>query len=276
MLTASSQVKLNSSDHLQIQDEQIPNVFCWTKMGTEAGQSLEKILFRKELERRAGNGTFAWGIGSSLGEGAKLARQEHGNIDVLFSPMKSAAKILDAEPSQVLLWLDYFDDEAGQISLPEHMIITSRGNLAKAGNKRSHYALICNACDDITIPTAAGVINANQARNFASLNPLGASQVTALVRYQTHRTDLNEKLYPVTFRATLHGAGFVRLVSPVVLGGELGFLYRELCKATTVKEWTAGAKLLRKKAEETRTRQPVQRELFTGAKFGETVSIIHM
>ena len=31
----------------------LPDVFCWTKMGTEAGQSLENIIARKEAERDA-------------------------------------------------------------------------------------------------------------------------------------------------------------------------------------------------------------------------------
>lgn len=263
MLLPRIQSSLNDP-YSQVQHECIPPVFCWTKMGTEAGQSLEAILQRKELERRAGRGLFAWGIGSSLGVTTKLAQQEmqHNEVDVLFTPMRSAAKHIDVEPSQVLLWLNYLNEDGEQTRLPSHMVVTSRGNPAQAGGKRSHYALICNGHHDITIPANGGVIDANKARNFASLNPLGASQVTAVVRYQSSRDKLPEKSYPVTFRAKLHGAGFVRLVSPVVLDGELTSLYHQLCKSVTANEWAAGAAHLRQKAEEARVRQIVRNELF--------------
>ncbi len=231
-------------------------------MGTESGQPLEKILLRKELERRAGNGLFAWGIGNSLGETANAVHQKHGMIDVLFSPMKSPAKSIDAEPGLILLWLDYYDVEVGQINLPEHMIITSRGNLTKKGNKRAHYALFCSTNNDITEQSTTEIVDANRARNFASQNQLGASQVTALVRYEAYRADLVEKPYPVTFRATLSRAGFVRLASPVILTGELSVLYIELCNISNPKEWAKCAKYLRKKAEDVRIDFPRQKEIF--------------
>jgi hypothetical protein len=247
------------------QDERIPPVFCWSKMGTEAGQSLDAILHRKELERRAGGGVFAWGIGNSLGVSVKLAQEEVQNrgVDVLFTPMKSAAKRIDVAPSQVLLWLSYLAEDGEQTPLPSHMVVTSRGNLAQTGGKRSHYALICNGQHDITAPTARAVIDSNRARNFASLNPLGASQVTAVVRYQFGYGNLPEKSYPVTFRAKLHGAGFVRLASPVVVDGELAALYHHLCKSTTAEEWAEGASCLRQRAEEAaKALQTAQKTLF--------------
>lgn len=251
----------------QMRHEYIPPVFCWTKMGTEAGQPLETILRRKELERRAGGGLFAWGIGNSLGVNTKLAQQEmkRNEVDVLFTPMRSAAKHIDIKPSQVLVWLDCLNENGEPTRLPSHMVVTSRGNLAQAGGKRSHYALICNGHHDITIAANGGRIDANRARNFASLNPLGASQVTAVVRYQSSGDELPEKSYPVTFRAELHGAGFVRLASPVVLDGKLAALYQQLCKSVTADEWAEGAAHLRQKAEEVRARQIEQKELFDNA-----------
>ena len=44
----------------------IPNYFCWTKIGTEAGETIESILLRKELERISNNGIFLWGVGNSI------------------------------------------------------------------------------------------------------------------------------------------------------------------------------------------------------------------
>ena len=233
-------------------------------MGTEAGQPLEDILRRKELERRVGGGLFAWGIGNSLGVNPKLAQQEmqRNDVDVLFTPMRSAAKQIDVEPSQVLLWLDCLNEDGELTRLPSHMVITSRGSPAKAEGKRPHYALICSGHNDISITGDGGVIDANRVRNFASLNPLGASQVTAVVRYQSS-TDANpEKSYPITFRAKLHGTGFVRLASPIVLDGKLAILYRQLCKSESVEEWAEGAAHLRQIAEEAMGKQIKQKILF--------------
>lgn len=83
----------------------IPDVFCWTKMGTEAGQSLTTIRQRKELERRAGGGVFAWGIGNSLGTAIYDAQRlsPTGYIEVLFTEMLGKPKLIDAKPSQMLL-----------------------------------------------------------------------------------------------------------------------------------------------------------------------------
>jgi hypothetical protein len=116
---------------------------------------------------------------------------------------------------------------------------------------RSHYALLCESHHDITVPVDLGVIDANRARNFASLNPLGASQVTAVVRYQSSCNDFPVKHYPVSFRATLHGLGFVRLASPVVLEGDIAVFYRQVCKSETVEEWTERTEHLRQQADET-------------------------
>jgi len=48
--------------------KKLPNNFCWTRMGVEAGEELDRILFRKEYERKLNGGIFTWGIGSALGE----------------------------------------------------------------------------------------------------------------------------------------------------------------------------------------------------------------
>lgn len=248
----------------EVQFEGIPPVFCWTKMGTEAGQSLELILRRKELERKSGQGLFAWGIGNSLGVAAALARQESqdNEVDVLFTPMRSVAKHIDASPTQVLLWLGYHNEDGIETRLPIHMVVTSRGSLGREGGRRSHYALLCEAHRDIAISADLGVIDASRAKNFASLNPLGASQVTAVVRYQSTCDELPEKHYPVSFRAKLHGVGFVRLASPVVLEDDLAVLYHQVCKSETVEEWAERSARLRQRAEEIQIQQFSQKRLF--------------
>lgn len=211
-------------------------------MGTEAGQSLETILRRKEMERRSGNGLFAWGIGNSLGTSAELARKltPHGEVDVLFTPMKSAPKALDIAPSQLLLWLGYVDAKGHIVPLPDHMLVTSRGG----NEKRNHYALLCYSSEEIR-DYSADIFDAAFARNLASLNPIGASQVTSVVRYENKANGEPEKPYKIAFRARLHAEGFVKLARPVVMDDRMMSLYREVCDATSATDWLDGANDLR-------------------------------
>lgn len=211
-------------------------------MGTEAGQPLETILRRKELERQAGDGIFAWGVGNSLGTSPALAKQARpdGTVDILFSPMKSAPKVIDVAPTQLVLWLSYYSPEAGLVDLPAHMLITSRGSGVSGTEKRSHYALLCERHEEINAEGDPGMIDAKYAKNLVSMNPLGASQVTAMVRYEPADNSSPEKPYPVSFRARMHREGFVRLGMPVLLMGSLLSEYRILCQACDAEDWLAG------------------------------------
>jgi hypothetical protein len=246
------------------QTTNVPDIFCWTKMGTEAGQSLEMILRRKELERQAGNGTFAWGIGNSLGVSPAYARQAvpGGTVDILFSPMKTAPKAIDVAPTQLVLWLAYHSPEASLVDLPAHMLITSRGGNASGTEKRSHYALLCERQEEISTEGEIGMIDAKYARNLVSLNPLGASQVTAMVRYEPADNTRPERPYPISFRARMHREGFVRLGMSVPLTGSLLSAYKALCQASDADDWLTGAIDLKRQARASLAQSQRQLSLF--------------
>lgn len=229
----------------------VPSVFCWTKMGTEAGQTLADILRRKELERQVGGGIFCWGIGNSLGLAAKdaLASNPDG-VEVLFSPMKSAAKPVDVNPAAVSLWLKYVDNRGVHRDLPEHMVITSRRHAPSGVVKETHYALFCKSKMPISDQHVRWEIDAARAVNYFSQGSLGASQVTAMVRYKPSRAATALKPYGVLFRASLHETGFVRLVCPVLLEGELSEIYAGLMQAKTKKQWKEGSQKLKLLAHE--------------------------
>jgi hypothetical protein len=55
---------------------EIQRSFIWTKIQADAGQSVDRILNRKELERQSGK-TFWWGIGESKADqiGLLLTRE---------------------------------------------------------------------------------------------------------------------------------------------------------------------------------------------------------
>ena len=242
----------------------VPDIFCWTKMGTEAGQSLEAILRRKELERRAGNGTFAWGIGNSLGASPDVAKQAtpDGAVDILFSPMKSAPKTVDMAPTHLVLWLSYHSPGAGLVNLPAHMLITSRGSGISGSEKRSHYALLCERHEEISVDGDTSMIDAKYARNLVSMNPLGASQVTAMVRYEPEDDSYPEKPYPISFRARMHHEGFVRLGTPVVLTASLLSAYKALCQACDAENWLIGVVDLKHRARASLVQSQQQLSLF--------------
>jgi hypothetical protein len=257
-------VQLATPNLAEKREDCVPTIFCWTKMGTEAGQSLETILRRKELERQAGNGTFAWGIGNSLGASPAFAKQARpdGAVDILFSPMKSTPKAIDVKPAQLVLWLAYHAPEAGLESLPAHMLITSRGSGASGTEKRSHYALLCERHEEINTKSDPGMIDAKYAKNLVSLNPLGASQVTAMVRYEPAENSSLEKPYPVSFRARMHREGFVRLGMPVPLIGSLLSDYKALCQVYDAEDWLAGVIDLKRKAQAFLAQSQPQSRLF--------------
>jgi hypothetical protein len=192
----------------------LSNVICWSRMQAEAGQGLATIIARKELERRAGNGLFFWGVGNAPGPApAALARAGQG-VDAVFSIMKSRPKQIDVAPAEVLVWRAYIDVDGVARWLPDHVLVTSRAH-TNAGEKRAHYALMCRSEEPVELCDLAP-FDPTAYRNASGKGaPIGASQVTALLRRVGEaRLDTS---YRVNFRAQLTGSYWVKLVRPVRL-----------------------------------------------------------
>lgn len=149
--------------------------FIFSRMGVEAGESIEGIVARKEAERRAGDGGFWWGIGTSLGQAGFAAGKTHqGQLPVLFAKTLSPPKRVDVAPEEVFVWT-HWENLEGRGEIPHHVIITSQGN----PEKKKHYALACRSevpiqlggqdpFDPALCPTASGKV-------------MGGSQNTALL-----------------------------------------------------------------------------------------------
>lgn len=198
-------IKENETDLL------LPSHFCWTKMGDEAGQSLNGIIARKDAERALGNGLFYWGIGSSLGSRIWTFVSSVKTPTILFSPMKSKAKKDDVQPEKVFAWTAYIDNGGNKHSLPKHALVTSRGTVGKK-IKQFHYALVCHNQTSLKEGTWPK-INGLKLHNYQRGSRLGFSQVTSLV-------EVKDKLhadagYQVLFGAKLVAPYFVTLVDPV-------------------------------------------------------------
>ncbi len=190
----------------------LPKAFCWTRIGSESGQSLDVILRRKELERKTGNGTFIWGIGNSLGSVIWKFVKEVKEPMVLFSKIKSQPKHVDTHPSKVFLWTSYIDKYNNIIELPKNALIFSRAN-GKKMLKTHHFALICKGTNIIEKEVWEDV-KFNNLKNFDSIkNRIGYSQVTAIVRNNGQR-HVNGLKYNVEFSATLVEPFFIKLIHP--------------------------------------------------------------
>lgn len=246
----------------------IPEVFCWTKMGSEGGQSLEEIIRRKEMERLAGNGTFCWGIGNALGDSPALARQavNPDHIEVLFTPLKGPPKHIDVVPRNIVIWLTYVGADGRLEKLSDHMLVTSRGINPSGQSKRRHYALMCTSDRPIGI-NGSEIIDATRARNFGSATRIGSSQVTAVVSYDRRPEPFPRSPYRVAFRASLIDDGFVRLATAVELRGNLLKQFQTLCKARTFVHWHDAVLELKSLAWKAASRQLDESDLL-GAELG--------
>lgn len=186
-------------------------------MGVEAGQELAAIVRRKEWERQLGGGLFYWGIGQSLGRNAEVAANDVSTLHAVFSPMISKPKAIDVNPSEVVMWTAWVDHYGRPHPLPSHSLVTSRASLPSGKRKESHYALVCTS-EQALDSSPVGRVFPDHLRNVTTDKPLGASQVTAVVRVAASARVLNDaKSYPVSFTAELQFPYFVRLVQPVLL-----------------------------------------------------------
>ncbi|MFQ6757076.1 MAG: hypothetical protein D9V46_01600 [Deltaproteobacteria bacterium] len=217
---------------------EIPDFFCWTKMGVEAGQSLQAIVRRKELERQLGGGSFVWGIGNSLGSSLHEFGKANGEIPLLFSPIQSKPRAVDTNPGKLILWLDYFDNLGKIRPLPKHTLVTSRGLDGAPESKKRHYALFCHS-ETSLLEELNLVVDFHQLQNANSLKPLGFSQITAFVRHVSNISRETEarRIYDVPFRANLINPFCVRLTNGVEIPADFAFQLEEITNNASLSEW---------------------------------------
>lgn len=181
---------------------------CWTRMQTEAGQGLARIVRRKDLERRTGGGLFFWGVGNAPSRAIPALARTAAAIDVLFSVMKSKPKAQDVAPSRVLAWRSYVDFDGVVRPLPRNVLVTSR-----AGSRDHHYALMCRSEAPLGL-SDEGPFDPAAYRNYGAGKAVGPSQVTALLE---RCAPYGASHYRVAMRARLTGGFWVKLVDPVEL-----------------------------------------------------------
>jgi len=238
----------------------VPELFCWTKMGVEAGQSLSSIIQRKELERQLGNGMFIWGIGNapnaSLYEFARTA----GTVPLLFSPILAKPRKVDTNPGKLILWFSYQDETGAIYPLPEHTLVTSRSLNNGNGAKKRHYALFCFSNTSLQNNLDLEV-NFNELQNAQSRKPLGFSQVTAFVRrtQACEATKPTPKIYDVPLSASLLWPFCARLTNGIEVPGELASKIEKAAHISDSATWATFVSMVR---EEAMTHSPSDLPLF--------------
>ncbi|MER8475501.1 hypothetical protein [Mesorhizobium sp. M1163] len=187
---------------------------CWSRMQAEAGQPLEAIIERKELERRAGGGMFFWGVGNAPAAVANALARLGRPVAAVFSIMKGKPKAVDVNPGRTVAWRRYFDADGTVRILPPHVLVTSRGDSPK-GPKEKHFALMCWSGKPLEIQTGIP-FDPSAYRNAGGTGaPVGASQVTALLKRTS--TPSSETSYEANLCAWLVGGYWVRLTDPIEL-----------------------------------------------------------
>lgn len=204
----------------------LPARFCWTKYGSEAGENVDSILLRKEEERLTNGGVFLWGVGNSVGPGVRRLVEVERAPMVLFSPMKAEAKPADVRPTSVVAWSRAFDLNGNEWEIPQGSTVTSRGSSSKQ-KKRVHYALVCQSDAPLQRAGSDLTVQFDALRNLESGNPLGFSQVTAVVERVPRDAD-GRLAYPVGFSASLVFPYFVCLSEPVEVGRRVGVEHRRV------------------------------------------------
>ncbi len=193
-------------------------------MQAEAGQALETIVARKERERVACNGLFMWGVGNAPATSINALARLGTSVPVIFSIMKSKPKVADLVPARIVAWRSYVDQFGVLRDMPDGVLVTSRGDSA-SGEKTRHYALICRSEVPLSIRRGTA-FDPNAYRNVGGASgPVGASQVTALLRQVAEPGELSD--YEANIVASLTDGYWVRLVDPVALAADQGRLISE-------------------------------------------------
>lgn len=194
-------------------DDASQDFVCWTRMQSEAGQTLDDILARKEIERRAGNGVFFWGVGNAPAVVTSVYARLQVPVKVVFSKMKSRPRPIDAQAQSLLVWRSYLDMFGLERDLPSHALVTSRGETG-GGTKKRHYALMCATKTPLQMEHGIRFDPSAYRNVGGNCGPVGASQVTALLRRTSPPTQGD---YEANLTATLFGSYWVRLTNPIVL-----------------------------------------------------------
>ncbi|MBV8977728.1 MAG: hypothetical protein JOZ13_10160 [Alphaproteobacteria bacterium] len=191
----------------------LPEHFCWTRFGAEAGETVAQILRRKEKERLGNDGIFLWGIGNGIGPSLRELLKIEQSPTVLFSPIRNLPRDQDVSPEIVIRWQAGRALDGKRFELPPASVVTSGARQGVKVHRR--YALVCHSERAVQLGSH-GNMRLSHLANFRTGAKVGSSQVTAVVRYDPSRPTAGPA-YRVALRATLIAPYIVELIDPVVI-----------------------------------------------------------
>lgn len=236
-------IKVTKAENFRQNIRAPDDLVCWTRMQSEAGEGLTEIVARKEAERKAGKGVFFWGVGNPPAVATQNFARLKAPVQAIFSIMKSRPKVADTAPRSLLVWRRYFDLNGVERDLPSHVLITSRGD-ANGVQKTRHYALMCYSRKSLELQHGTPFDPTAYRNTGANGGPVGASQVTALVRRVKEPSD---GTYEANLKARLTGSYWVKLSDPITLIGNTVGLLRKSDSNNIPDEWIAKVSSLRER-----------------------------
>lgn len=190
--------------------------------------------------------TFFGGLVNRSFQNAKIAARDIASLQVFFSPMTSKPKAIDTTPNEVVLWNAWIDTQGKLRQLPIHCLVTSRASLPSGRRKENHYALVCFSDEKLNEQKADMCIFPSCLRNMNTNKPLGASQVTAVVRVEeSHDKLFNNKSYSVSFTTELKSPYCIQLAQPMLLSTKQVFEIKEISNSGDIDSWFTLVKKLR-------------------------------
>jgi hypothetical protein len=208
-----AQSRLSSVDHISLGHSSWSEIICWSRMQAEAGQQLQEIVHRKELERVANEGLFCWGVGNAPNRCTAGFARDRVEVDALFSIMKSRPKMVDIAPATTVIWRRFIDFDGRERTIPRSSLVTSRGE-SQNKLKRSHFALFCRT-DSPLVLGDFGSFDPSAYRNVGEVGgSIGPSQVTALLR-RTAQESSEGASYRINLKAKMFGSYWAKLTDPI-------------------------------------------------------------
>jgi hypothetical protein len=190
----------------------LPDQFCWTRFGAEAGEAAGEILRRKEKERAANGGVFLWGIGNGIGPSLRQLLEIEGAPEVIFSPILGAPREHDVSPALIVRWGAGRGLSGERFELPAGSLVTS--GTRDSSRIRKRFALVCHSEDSLQFGFH-GRMRLSHLRNFLTGAKVGSSQVTAVVRYDVEK-QAEGAAYTVALRTALVRPYLIELIEPSI------------------------------------------------------------
>ncbi len=230
---------------------------CLTKCGPESGETAEKIVARKDLERRAGVGAykneFWWGVGErGTAQSIQTLISQHGGNTVLFFAIKDQKPSNKGSAGDALVWRKY-RMLGGDIlqDIPKHVLITSAAVTKGGTTPTKYFALVCNSSVALKIGGRAFRFSNSHYKTLGKDGKLGKSArsqrtTAALLRLTNSPISGAECDSLIDFYADLCTPYCVELFDPVRISPSVvAKLNQQIASGLGIRQWRLAVATIR-------------------------------